>query len=244
MKTRFYDRTAYRLSEQPIPACFISLDNHFDAQLPDDVDSSLHFGVVLAENICARMADIEMYAFLMDDARDRKSLAPDEMDHGSDIQAAVLTRSFVIGYLGACRGMLDSSAAALSTLCDLPLTGADCSFQNPEFWQHFVTIAPNVHRRYHTLRLFFNEVNRWCSETAQRVTPIVVTEHHYGKYSRRDILAQLMDSAEFDARSLADDAVGRPWIDPVLLQSRWKPEFLSLCEKLCRDIAASIPPLG
>jgi hypothetical protein len=244
MKTRFYERTAYRLSEQPIPACFIALDDQFGNRLSSEIGSPLHFSIVLAESICARMADIEMYAFLMEDARARRSLAASEMDHESDLKAAVMTRSFLIGYLGACRGLLDSSALALVTLCDLPLVGSACSFQNSEFWRHFVSIAPNVHRRYHPLRLFFGEVDHWCSETAQRIVPVTVIEHHYGSYSRRDTLTQVLDSAEIDTRSLAADAIGRPWIDPLSLHTRWKPEFLTLCEKLCRDIADRIPPLG
>ena len=32
MKTYFYDRTAYRLSDQPVPSCFIRLDEVFDAR--------------------------------------------------------------------------------------------------------------------------------------------------------------------------------------------------------------------
>lgn len=240
MKTNFYERTAYRLSEQPVPACFINLDASFDTRLPVSPDGPLHVGLVLAESICARMADVEMYAFLIKDARKRQSLSPSEMDHASDVKTAVLTRSFLVGYIGACRGLLDSGAAALTTLYELPLTGADRSFRNGDFWHQFVIAAPNVHRRYHPLRIFFNQVYQWCSELAERLTPIVVLEHHYGEFSPRETLLRVLDESDIDTRALAADAIGRGWIDPLILHTRWKPQFLTLCEKLCHDIASDI----
>ena len=238
MKTHFYERTAYRLSEQPVPACFIKLDELFDTLLPTDVDQPLAYGLVLAESICARMAEVEMYAFLIEDARKRQSLDRTEMDYDSDLKTAVLTRSFLVGYIGACRGLLDASAMALASLYDLSLTGASCSFSNGDFWHRFVVKAPNTQRRYHPLRLFFNEVFLWCSEMSSRIVPIVLLQHHYGKFSRRETLLKVLDEKDIDIKAVADDAIGFQWIDPVDLHTRWKPQFLTLCERVCHDIGA------
>jgi hypothetical protein len=236
MKTHFYERTAYRLSEQPVPACFIKLDDLFDTLLPATADQVLSHSLVLAESICARMAEVEMYAFLIEDARKRHSLDRAEMDYDSDLKTAVLTRSFLVGYIGACRGLLDSVAVALTALYDLPLTGANCSFHNGDFWHQFVVEAPNTQRRYHPLRLFFNEVFLWSSEMSLRIVPVVLLQHHYGKFSRRETLLKVLDERDADIRAVTDDAIGHQWIDPIDLHTRWKPQFLILCEKICHDI--------
>ena len=107
MENSFYQRTAYALSDEPVPSCFLTLDDHLRAHLPTTDAGAYHYCLVLAELICARMADVEMYAFLMADARKRHSLAPEDVDHASDIKTASLTRSFLIGYLGAVRALLD-----------------------------------------------------------------------------------------------------------------------------------------
>ncbi len=240
MQTHFYERTAYRLSEQPVPACFIKLDTLFDALLPASADQPLAYSLVLAESICARMAEVEMYAFLIEDARKRQSLDRTEMDYESDLKTAVLTRSFLVGYIAACRGLLDACAIALSALHDLPIAGANCSFRNGDYWHQFVVKAPNIQRRYHPLRLFFNEVFQWCSEMSLRIMPVVLLQHHYGKFSRRETLLQVLDERDIDIKAVTDDAIGHHWIDPVELHTRWKPQFLTLCEKVCHDIGAVV----
>ena len=236
MDTRFYQRTAYRLSDEPVPACFLTLDAHFAAALPPVEDGALHYGMVLAELVCARMADVEMYAFLIEDARQRQGLAAAEMNHEADLKTAVMTRSFLVAYLGACRALLDAGALTLGTLYEIPLTGAECTFRNGEFWHQFVMLAPNAHRRYHGQRLFFNEVNQWCDETGPRIAPLVLLQHHYGTFARREVLLQALDERNVDMEDLTAEGVGRNWIDPLSLHKRWKPQLLTLCERLCVDI--------
>ncbi len=240
METRFYQRTAYRLSDEPIPACFLDLDEHFAVRLAPLEDGPLHYGIVLAELVCARMADVDMYAFLIADARKRQSLSVEDIGHDADLKAAVLTRSFLIGYLGAARALLDAAAATLSTLSELPLGHGKVSFGNGDFWHQFVVRAPNIHRRYHGMRLFFNEVLQWTDETAQRVAAPILLQYHYGTFARREVLVQILDERNVDLEALASDAVGHNWIDPLTLHTRWQPQFLILCEKLCQDIKAHV----
>jgi hypothetical protein len=240
MATPFYLRTTYRLSEEPVPACFLTLDDHFAAKLPPVEDGALHYGMVLAELVCSRMADVEMYAFLMDDARQRQSLKAAEMNHDADLKTAVMTRAFLVAYLGACRALLDAAALTLGTLYEIPLTGSECSFRNGDFWHQFVMLAPNAHRRYHGQRLFYNEVNQWADETASRIAPLVLLQHHYGAFARREVLLQALDERHIDIEDLTAEGVGRNWIDPLVLHTRWKPQLLTLCERLCLDIAEQV----
>ena len=76
MKTEFYLHTAYRLSEMPVPNCFLKLDEHFDLHLEPRIprEGGTHVALLLAESICARMADVEMYAYLIDDTRRRQRI--------------------------------------------------------------------------------------------------------------------------------------------------------------------------
>ena len=62
MKTLFYQRTAYSWLNVAVPDCFVELDEYFGKLFsPDNHSVILHKSVRLAENICHRMADIEIY---------------------------------------------------------------------------------------------------------------------------------------------------------------------------------------
>lgn len=232
MKTRFYERSAYRLSEQPIPSCFIRLDDHFDERLAIVQSNHPHPSVVLAESVCARLADVEMYGFLIEDARKRHGL-----EQGNDIKAAVLTRSFFVGYLGATRALLDVAAVTLAVLYELPLPPAERTLGHTTFWHQLVTAVPNVHRRYHSMRLFFNEVLRWCNETTYRVPPLYVSHEQFGPYSSREMHLRMLDEAQLDLTQIPAEPLSLTWVDPLHLHDQWKPQLILLCEKLCLDIA-------
>jgi hypothetical protein len=231
MKTLFYDRTAYSLSSEPVPNCFVKLDDHFDTLFSDHREFAVNRNVLLAESVCSRMADVEMYAFLMEDARKRNSL-----DRKEDDRAAILTRSFLIGFLGSCQALLDSCASTLATLYELPLTPSERTFFNSDFWHQFVLLVPAVHRRYHPLRLFFNEILHWQRETVYRLPPLVALHSHYGHLPGRDAQLRVVDDSHFELDRLAQEPYAAAWIDPLELYSRWKPRLLSLCEKICQDI--------
>ena len=70
--------------------------------------------------------------------------------------------------------------------------------------------------------------------------PPVVLQYHYGTYARREVLYQVLDEQKIRIEALAADAVGRHWIDPLELHKRWKPQFLTLCEKLCQDLISQL----
>lgn len=232
MKTLFYERTAYKLSAEPVPDCFLHLDTVFDAHFEERAQIVTHPRVLMAESICGRMADIEMYAFLMEDTRKRKTL-----DRSEDERAAILTRSFMLGFLGACRGLLDSCAVTLAQLYELPVSRAERSFANHDFWHQLILAAPAVHRRYHPLRLFFAEIMRWQGETTYRIPPLLALHSHYGHLPGRDAQLRVVDEGVVDLPALALEPYSAEWIDPLNLYQRWKPRLLTVCEKVCHDLA-------
>ncbi len=231
MKTRFYERTAYKLSEQPVPNCFIKLDDHFAERLGVIQANHPHASVIIAESVCARMADVEMYAFLIEDARKRHGL-----EKGNDVKAAILTRSFFVGYLGATRALLDSAAVGLAILYALPIQPGERSFGHGTFWHQLVTAVPNVHRRYHAMRLAMNEMLRWCSEIPYRVPPLYVSHEQFGPYSSREMHLRMLDEANVDLTKIPAEPLRFNWLDPLHLHDRWKTTLLNLCEKICHDI--------
>jgi hypothetical protein len=231
MKTYFYERTAYKLSDEAVPEFFLKLDEHFDVALAFDHNLYAHSSVLLAESVCSRMADIEMYGFLLEDTRKRNSIERKE-----DEKAAILTRSFFLGFLSTSRALLDSAAVTLATLYALKIEKADRSFTNGDFWHQLVLVAPAVHRRYHPLRLFFNEVMRWQSETVYRVPPLVVLQGQYGHLPGREAQLKVADDSAWELSQMAAEPHRVNWIDPLELYTRWKPRLLSLCEKVCQDL--------
>ena len=231
MKTFFYDRTAYKLSSEPVPNCFVKLDEQFEVKFAEREDIAVHRSVLLAESICSRMADVEMYAFLLEDVRKRNSL-----DQKEDEKAAILTRSFLLGFLGASKALLDSCAVTLALLYNLPISQTERTFSNGDFWHQLVLIAPAVHRRYHPLRLFFNEILRWHHETVYRIPPLMVLHGHYGHLPGRDAQLKVVDESNLELEQIAREPFRANWIDPLQLYTRWKPRLLSLCEKVCHDI--------
>lgn len=241
MKTDFYQRTAYKLSNTPVPDCFLKLDDHFDRVLPGALPrgAATHVSVLLAENICARMAEVEMYAFLIEDARKRPRLG-----YEGEADAAILTRAYFVAYLGAARATLDSLAGALATIYELGLPRNECTFASTTFWQVLVERFPNVHRRYHTQRIFFNEVFRWCNETRDRIVPLDVVYTALGHISTRDSHTKMLDESETDYLALAYNRTTFKWIDPLELHDRWKGQFLGVCERLCKEIERLIPFQG
>jgi hypothetical protein len=234
LKTYFYDRSAYRLSEQAVPSCFVRLDEVFDSHFTTYEDAAAHRCVAMAESLCARMADVEMYAFLMEDARRRHSV-----DAKGDDKTSILTRSFLVGYLGAGRSLLDVAASALAALYGLPLPVSEATFGNGDFWHQLVSNAPNVHRRYHALRLFVTEFWRWSNETAHRIPPLGAAQHHFGRYAPREQRLQVLDETVAIAEMGAISHTVR-WVDPLRLHDRWKPQFLMLCEKVCVDLEKAV----
>ena len=152
-------------------------------------------------------------------------------------KAPILTRSFLMGYLTSCRALLECGALALGILYNLDLPIAQQRFSNTEFWRQLVSIVPNVHRRYHSMRLFFQDVDHWCAEIPLRLPPIVAlyAEDGLGRMISQEMQARVLDEA---VAKLDDLPLGldHNWLDPIALHRRWKPDLVSLCERLCRDI--------
>ena len=54
----------------------------------------------------------------------------------------------------------------------------------------------------------------------------------------------MLDESATDYLTLAYNRGTFNWIDPLQLHDRWKPSFLTMCERLCKEIELLIPLQG
>jgi len=237
----FYDRTAYKFLDSPVPSCFVRLDQRFSQHEDESYTATIHMLLLLTEGLCARMADVEMYIDHVEDARQRYHIDMAVL-HDDDLhKAAILTRTYTIGLLGACRSLLDSGALTLAELYRLPISNPECRFDNPHFWELLTTHAPDVYRRYHTLRFFFNEIIHWQSSIPHRLPPLAVLQDRLGPWSSREMQVKLADDDKADLVEMATEPLRFQWSDALDVYGRWKPQLLTLCERVCQDIESHFP---
>ena len=119
MKTSFYNRTAYspRLLNITVPQCFIELDDYFDT-LFQTTTGSAQLVVILAENLCRRLADVELFAQYISEAQ-RES---------DTFQAAILIGTFLVAYFNACKSLMDAGAITLAKVYNLNLKNKEMDF--------------------------------------------------------------------------------------------------------------------
>ncbi len=98
----FYNRSAYRFNGVAIPQCFLELDKHL-------THMSIEEG--LAENICRRMADVDLYATLI-------AKALQDIDR---FQGGIKVGSFLVGYFSASKSLLDAGS---TSLCNIQITSS------------------------------------------------------------------------------------------------------------------------
>ena len=214
------DRTAYRLSDQAVPSCFIRLDEVFDARFATFDEAYGHRGVIMAETICARMADLEMYAFLIEDARRRHTVDPT-----GDDKATILTRSFLVGYLGAGRALLDAVAGhARRALCPAPRQRRGAPLPTATSGTSSSPMRPTCTAA--TIRCASLSpsscAGAWKRPTASRRWSS--SQHHFGKFARATQRLQVLDDPEANLGHLmachsAHGPLGRPPAPPRPLEA-------------------------
>ena len=108
-----------------MPQCFVDLENHFETLFPPKSKYFTHTNFILAENLCRRMADIELYASMI-----RKQ--QEETDYK---RATVLIGTFLVGYFTSCKALFDAVSISIATVYDLNLTDKKRAFGKDQFWR-------------------------------------------------------------------------------------------------------------
>ena len=233
MKTLFYKRTAYilELPNITVPQCFIELDNYFDTLFQTTVGLTQEV-VILAENLCRRLADVELFAQYISEAQRKSNIS----------QAGILIGTFLIAYFNACKSLMDAGAITLAKIYSLDLRNKETDFSKRKFWQQLEKqIEPTVLDRYTPFRSLFSEIVRWRDSAVHRLTPFMVihTPDSPNKVPREKMEIKMVDQPDTDISVFAKKPEDIRWIDPLDFHKQWREHLLDFCGQVCLDIRAS-----
>lgn len=242
MDAFFYNRSIYSVIEQPVPACFLDLEQHFGPKIPVNVFPLVAPGVgptiELAENLCRRMGDVEFYM---------KRIA-DELATLNGTHTAMTVSSLLVGHFGACKSVLDAGAITLARLYRLGRTikGRDLTNKEMDFarqgkgnyWAILQSEQGDVYQRYARFQGVVGEIVTWRDAAVHRVFPLVITA------LARQPKTSVHEIHHFDFALDPDPDYNKVWSqsklvrwsDPLHFHRRWQPKLLALCEEVCRDI--------
>lgn len=210
-----------------MPQCFIELDEHFDARFPTHA-ALLHLATTLAENLCRRIADVELVALYMSDAH--KSM--------DTSKAAIHIESLIVWYFNACKSLMDAGAITLATTLNLTLRQKDMDFSKAKFWDQLKQNHPAVHARYIPFKGLFDEIVMWRDAAVYRLTPLILTNNHghlntapqekWGikMVARPDITVSTVVTTPRSVQS----------VEPLHFHEQWKNSLLEFCKEVCSDI--------
>jgi hypothetical protein len=228
MKTAFYNRTAYSYLGIAVPHCFLDLDKTFERRLSSWTAPELK----LAENICRRMADIDFDAKLVADALQGPNL----------FVAANMAGSLMVGYLNACKSLLDAISITLADVYKLGLKSKQKDFTKNDFWKTLRAVKLDREQVFQAFRGLVDEVVRWRDSAVHRITPLIIV-HSPGepeKIPNHLQSIQMASKPDIDIAELVRNNRGVIWINPTDLHSSWKPRFLELCNEICADLDHSV----
>jgi len=228
MKTSFYNRTAYVLLSIPVPQCFIDLDEYFDTRFA--TSSAIgHQSVILAENLCRRMADVELYASYISEAE--RSL--------NTLKGAILIGTLLVGYFSACKSLLDAGAITLASIYNLHLSNKEMDFLKQKFWRQLDKEAgPAITSRYAPFKSLFREIIKWRDSAVHRTTPFAVT-HSPGdpfKVPREKQKIKVIAQPDAVISMVVKTPKSIPWVEPLHYHKQWQSQLIEFCKEVCLDI--------
>jgi hypothetical protein len=231
VKTSFYNRTAYLFVGVPVPDCFLQLDKHFDTRFT--TVNITHPSVILAENLCRRMADAEFYAHSISEA-----LKNPNAFHGANLIGTLL-----VGYFTACKSLLDAGSITLAKVYGLTLTNKEMDFSKPKFWKELDKEAgPTVNSRYAPFKGLFKEVINWRDSAVHRLTPFVVV-HTAGKPDkapREKMEIKMVSQPDAGVSMVVKAPKSIQWVEPLYFHNKWQSQLRDFCEEVCSDIKATM----
>lgn len=228
MKTWFYNRTAYVLLDVPVPKCFTDLDEHFDTRFTTS-SGMLHQSVTLAENLCRRMADVELYASYISDAQ----------QNPNTFRGAILIGTLLVGYFSACKSLLDAGAITLARVYNLTLTNKQMDFSKPKFWKLLEEGAGSVViGRYTPFKGLFKDIVDWRDSAVHRLTPFAVTHGsgHPDKVSREKMEIKMIAQPDAEISMIVKAPKSVPWVEPLYYHKQWQIQLIEFCKEVCLDI--------
>lgn len=230
MKTYFYNRTAYSLNlpNMTPPQCFIELDEYFGTLFTTSAGLA-NESVRLAENLCRRIADVELYAHYISEAQKGPNT----------FKAAILVGTFLVGYFNSCKSLLDAGAITLAKVYNLNLKNKEMDFSKSIFWRQLENqTGPVIKERYASFKSLFNEVIKWRNAAVHRITPFVIT-HSPGepdKVPREKMEIKMVAQSDADISLVVKGARSIQWVEPLHYHKKWLSQLIEFCKEVCLDI--------
>jgi hypothetical protein len=233
MRTWFYKRSAYDVQNVAVPECFIRLDEFFDTQFAT-ASGLMDQSVTLADNLCCRMASIELFASYISKA----------YGHPNAFQGAILIGTFLVAYFNACKSLLDAAAITLATAYNLTLTNKQRDFAKSELWKELKTKQPILHGRYSRFKPLFSEIVEWRDSAVHRTNPLVVVHAPDGpdKTPRDKQRIRVVDIPDAVIRTVVEKGKDTPWVEPLHFHRKWQSRLIDLCGEICFDIQHFVWP--
>ncbi|MHB8732616.1 MAG: hypothetical protein ACYDAB_12600 [bacterium] len=231
--TGFYNRTAFRVLNEPLPTFFASLDQYIAEKFPVLLKAWSSKEFEHAENICRRNGDILLIQKHLEEALARPNRP----------EGAALGASYMTFYFSCVKSLLDSIAIMLNDVYSLGLTGGDLDLAKDQFWNKFVSLRKTEAGRYGKLRPWFREARDWRDAAIHRVAPILSTAGpgHPNKVDPSLTTVVMVDQRDVKASDLmvANPAFWQKLISPLDLLAGWRPSIALVTELACEDIRSA-----
>lgn len=221
-------RTAYSLVNVPIPQFFIDLENYFETLFPPKGKYFNHPNFILLENLCRRMADIELYSSMIR----KQQQEPDFR------KATVLIGTFLVGYFTSCKALFDAVSISIATVYDLNLTDKEKDFGKGQFWRQLNLKSTNAYKQYRPFKELFDIVIKWRDAAIHRLTPfvIVISQGNPDKLPRDKIEIKVVNRPDVTLDMFNETPQKIQFVEPLYYHKEWLPQFTNLCKNTCLDI--------
>lgn len=228
MVSSFYYRTAYILLDIPVPECFINLDKYL-WELFSPNPPFLNVSAILAENLCRRMADIELYASYISEAQKN----PDAE------KGTILVGTFLVGYFTACKSLFDAGAITLARVYNLNLKNKEMDFSNSKFWKRLDgEVRPTIITRYAPFKPLSNEIVKWRNAAIHRMTPLVImhSPDRPDMVPREKVEIKMVNQPDAAISTIAKALKDVQWVEPLYYHRQWQSQLIEFCKEVCLDI--------
>src|SRR5690606_5176671 len=111
MHTHFYDRTLFQMLPDPVPECYIQLDDFYNSNC-NNMYEAYDYYLSHASNICKRHSDILFYT---------NEISGLCLPGQNPFYAALIIPTFLVGYFSAVKSFTDGIAICLNEIHNLEL---------------------------------------------------------------------------------------------------------------------------
>jgi len=226
MKTLFYKRTAYESLNRQVPKCFIELDAYFGKTFKAGSEL-FQTSTRLAENLCHRMSDVELYAYYISE----------EMKRDNAFRAAINIGTLLVGFFTSCKSVLDAGAIALNMVYKLNLPERQQDFGKPELMRALKKgTKTEVYKRYRIYDSFIKEAISWRDSAVHRHTPFCVVHQNQSNSPREKQEIKLANQLDTDINDIARKPTTIDWVEPLHQYNKWYSSLVDFCADVCKDI--------